>query len=230
VNRKIRSYESGELVVHYDVKRCIHAEECVHGLPSVFDPVRRPWIDPEAADAASVVEVVERCPTGALRYEWKSGGRQEKAAVPSVIRVSENGPLYIRGDVSIESGVDDESLRENRVALCRCGRSKDKPFCDNSHMSAEFVDGGRIAGEPAVRDEQAPHALSLKPIPNGPVLVRGRYVLEEADGTRIEGEGGALCRCGHSASKPFCDGAHKQIGFSTEPGSDEADPQVGGGR
>jgi uncharacterized Fe-S cluster protein YjdI len=61
VNRKIRSYESGELVVHYDVKRCIHAEECVHGLPSVFDPVRRPWIDPEAADAASVVELVERC-------------------------------------------------------------------------------------------------------------------------------------------------------------------------
>ncbi|MDX1644676.1 MAG: (4Fe-4S)-binding protein, partial [Thermoanaerobaculia bacterium] len=63
--RKIRRYETDDLTVLYDVERCIHAEECVHGLPQVFDPDRRPWIEPGEAPAEDVARVIRRCPTGA---------------------------------------------------------------------------------------------------------------------------------------------------------------------
>jgi uncharacterized Fe-S cluster protein YjdI len=63
-----KTYEGERIDVSFDNEVCIHSGECVRGLPAVFDTKRRPWIDPDGADAEAVAAQVERCPSGALRY------------------------------------------------------------------------------------------------------------------------------------------------------------------
>ncbi len=77
MERKILHYQGQDIVVHYERPRCIHAEECVHGLPEVFDSTRKPWIDADATATERVAEVVRRCPTGALHYERRDNGPAE---------------------------------------------------------------------------------------------------------------------------------------------------------
>ena len=211
---KIRSYESDAITVDYDLARCIHAAECVHGLPTVFDPERRPWIDPgQEADTGIITEVIDRCPTGALSYRHGDASGPEPAGTNSV-HVEADGPLYVRGDLRIDVG-DEEPLVETRVALCRCGLSRNKPFCDNAHVAGKFSDPGLVAEAKlkSAPDGAEADPLEVKPVDDGPVLISGPVTLEATDGTRVEGSGGALCRCGHSANKPFCDGTHREIGF-----------------
>ena len=85
MTEKIKSYWSDDLVVTYDAARCIHAAECVRGLPGVFDTGKRPWIQPGNAAADAVAEVVMRCPTGALHFERKDGGGTEQAPEQNTI-------------------------------------------------------------------------------------------------------------------------------------------------
>lgn len=139
MDEKIRAYEGDDVIVRYSVRRCIHAEECVHGLPGVFDPQQRPWIDPDGAPADAVAAVILRCPTGALHYERKDGGAEEPIPEENTIRVAPDGPLYVRGDLEITTPDGTVLLRETRAALCRCGASKIKPFCDNSHEDIGFT-------------------------------------------------------------------------------------------
>lgn len=136
---KLHTYQSDRIEVQYDLGRCIHAAECVRGLPSVFDPQARPWVQPANAEADQVASVVERCPTGALTYTRLDGGDEESGPEKNVIQVMKDGPIYIHGTVQ----VNDPGARcpENtvRLALCRCGASSNKPFCDNSHVEAGFT-------------------------------------------------------------------------------------------
>ena len=107
-------------------------------MPEVFVPDARPWVRLEGADADQVAEAVRSCPTGALHYRRLDGGPQEG---PEELRVvpRPNGPLFLRGSIRIESP-DGELIREDtRVALCRCGGSKNKPFCDGSHRTNGFT-------------------------------------------------------------------------------------------
>ena len=213
--RKIRSYESDELTVDYDAKRCIHAEACVHGLPGVFDASRRPWIDPNAANADELIEVIERCPTGALQYRLRSGEGGERPPGSNTCRVGADGPLYLHGSLRITLP-DGETMEETRAALCRCGHSKDKPFCDNSHQEAGFSHDGELGEGRLVPKDQEQSELDVSFATNGPILVRGPLRLTAQSGAECEGQSGALCRCGLSAAKPFCDGAHKSAGFMAE--------------
>ena len=135
-----RAYEAEGIVVRFDLKRCIHAEECVHGLPMVFDAKRRPWIDPSQAGAAEVAAVVEQCPSGALTYERKDGGAAEVVIDPPEITAVRDGPLYVRGRHTLCDHEGQTVDGGPRVALCRCGHSKNKPYCDNSHIEAGFTD------------------------------------------------------------------------------------------
>ena len=138
---KIKAYEGNGVTIHFNARRCIHAAECVHGLPSVFDADRRPWIQAEAGSVEEIADVVHRCPSGALSYERSDGGPPEPVdSVAHKIVPVKNGPLYVQGTVEVmdhEGRVLDVGPR---VALCRCGASKNKPFCDNSHIEAEFRD------------------------------------------------------------------------------------------
>ncbi len=220
MSRKIRSYESADLIVDFDAKRCIHAEECVHGLPGVFDATRRPWIDPNQASSGDLIKVIEKCPTGALHYRWQSegltDGKTEIGAEENKMRIDPNGPLYVAGRFRITLP-DGDTIDETRAALCRCGLSKSKPFCDNSHIEGEFLDEGALT-ENRLKPLGAAEGpvLEMTLAPNGPVLVKGPVEITGQGGAVVEGSGGALCRCGGSASKPFCDGAHKAIGFEAD--------------
>lgn len=226
--RRLRTYESDDIAITYDPRRCIHSAECVRGLRRVFDPDRVPWIDPEQAEARTIAEVIERCPTGALHHRRKDGGPSEAPDPENVARVGPDGPVYVRGRIRIELPGDDV-LDETRVAFCRCGASKDKPFCDGSHEQAGFRDSGAIQGGRLVPLEELadgtaddgeadPDAgvVTFRGAPNGPLLVRGPLRVEGTDGSRSTGHKGALCRCGHSSTRPFCDGSHRDEDFEAD--------------
>jgi hypothetical protein len=93
------------------------------------------------ASAAEVAEVIERCPSGALHYSINGNGAEEIPDSPSSAIPIENGPLYVRGDLRIRMD-DGEMYTESRAALCRCGQSENKPFCDNTHQSINFQVAG----------------------------------------------------------------------------------------
>ena len=149
MEQEVHEYDGEDITVSYDVKRCIHARECVRGLPAVFDPDEHPWIDPDEADADDLAEVITLCPTGALHFERKDGGREETTPDENVIEVVADGPLYARGDVEIVDEDGETLLTDTRVAFCRCGASGNKPLCDNSHLGIEFEAPGLVLGEMA---------------------------------------------------------------------------------
>jgi uncharacterized Fe-S cluster protein YjdI len=125
--------------VQWEPRLCIHVKNCVNRLGNVFDPDRRPWIDVDAEDADTIAATVLTCPTGALHFHRLDGGPQEEAAEPPVVEPRPNGPLFVRGAVRIVDP-DGRVLREDtRVALCRCGASRNKPFCDGSHRRIGFT-------------------------------------------------------------------------------------------
>lgn len=209
-----RRYETERIAVTYDPALCIHAEACVRGLRSVFDPGRRRWVDPSAEPPARIAEVVMRCPTGALRFERVDGGPEEPVPVRNTVTVQPDGPLHVRGDLEIET--PEGVVRSTRAALCRCGASRNRPFCDGSHREAGFRhDGGFVLGkpiEPPATEADGP--LRVRPSRRGPLLLDGILEIRSADlGTWARIQHPALCRCGHSGRKPFCDGTHHDVGF-----------------
>ena len=133
-----KRYSSETIDVYFDPRTCIHAAECVRGLPAVFVPTARPWITTANATAGELVSVIERCPTGALHYVRKDGGTEERPDGTTSIRTIARGPLYVRGEVELRNFDGTLVRRDTRVALCRCGASKNKPFCDNSHRVVDF--------------------------------------------------------------------------------------------
>ncbi len=155
-----RLYTGTGITVSYDAARCRHVAECVRGLPLVFDPHRRPWILPDNEDDKQLLaEVVRRCPTGALHYRLDDGPDEVPDPVTTVTAVPD-GPLLVRGDLRLDLG-ESGTLAETRAALCRCGLSENKPFCDGSHerlgwtshaMTDHEPAGGRPHSEPAVPD------------------------------------------------------------------------------
>ena len=126
-----KAYRAEGITVYFDSARCIHAAECVRGLPEVFEQGRRPWILADRARPEVIAEVVRQCPSGALHAELTDG----EAEVPNsltVIHPLRDGPLLVRGDVMVVTPAG--PLRETRALLCRCGSSGNKPFCDGSHL------------------------------------------------------------------------------------------------
>ena len=202
------TYTGAQTTVTYDVARCVHAAACVRGLPAVFEAGRTPWVQPDAAQPEAIVETVLCCPTGALRVL----GLAETAADEAVVTVVADGPLYVRGRLQILLSSGDVVLEDTRLALCRCGASKNKPLCDNSHHDAGFSDAG-VLGEPKLKEAEASTTLRIKLADNGPLLLEGNVRIDGADGGVAAGVKCALCRCGQSKNKPYCDGTHKSIGF-----------------
>jgi CDGSH-type Zn-finger protein/uncharacterized Fe-S cluster protein YjdI len=211
-----KDYAAKDLIVSFDATRCIHAAECVRGAPAVFDPAARPWIQPENADPEHLASVVRKCPTGALTVRRPDGTAIESPDATNNLRVAADGPLYLRGRVVFEGGAHASQVEYMRVALCRCGQSKNKPLCDGSHKTAGFADAGRCSGPPADATPGVPTGrVTVKPVLNGPLMLQGWIEFKAADGsTFVAGEKTWLCRCGQSGNKPFCDGTHKKIGFA----------------
>jgi len=132
-----REYRGESIAVTFDSLRCIHAEACVRGLPTVFDLNARPWVQLNRGNANEIADVVQQCPSGALTFKRVTFGAEERADEPPRIIVIPDGPLYVRGDFEYPT-VTGEQVRTSRAALCRCGDSANKPFCDNSHVAQGF--------------------------------------------------------------------------------------------
>ena len=216
-----KEYAGKTVVIRYDPKVCIHSAECIRGAPLVFDPDARPWIQPERGDPEHLAEVVKRCPTGALTLHFVDGRAVEQPDSTNSARLTANGPIHLRGRIVYAGGEHATVVEYTRVALCRCGASRNKPFCDNSHKGIEFRDEGHCGRPhkplPAPHGAQPPTGtVRLDPTPNGPLKVEGWVEFKAADGsTYVAGEKCWLCRCGHSQTKPFCDGSHKRVGFTS---------------
>ena len=133
-----RIYENDAIAIAWYPKRCIHAARCIAGLPDVFDPRRQPWVMLGDHTADDLAEIVQHCPSGALHFTRKDGGAQEAASDEAIVLAVPNGPLYVRGDVTIANESGTEIRQDTRMALCRCGHSENKPFCDNTHRRIGF--------------------------------------------------------------------------------------------
>lgn len=214
MKHKIKTYTGENIDVMYDIPRCIHAAECIRGLNAVFDTEKRPWIQPDNAEADQLAAVILRCPTGALHFQRKDGGSEEPTPDDNTIQLVENGPLFVRGDVTIIAEDAEVLLEDTRLALCRCGHSSNKPLCDNSHVEAAFHAAADYAADDKTQPAVSGGKLNINPAKNGPLLLQGNFTLLNGAGENIyAGKKAALCRCGGSSNKPFCDGTHRKINF-----------------
>jgi CDGSH-type Zn-finger protein/uncharacterized Fe-S cluster protein YjdI len=217
---KIYTYESDDIQVQYERVRCIHAEQCVQRLRVVFDATKRPWIQPTNETAEAIAETIHHCPTGALHYTRKDGGAEEPTPTENTVRVEPKGALYVRGDIEIvrDDGEGTIIARDTRVALCRCGASKNKPFCDNSHKDIGFTDVAHINLEQeAVGDIIATTGkLTIMPFKDGCYQFVGAVAVTDSAGQTVYRDESYFCRCGHSHNKPFCDNTHETIGFQAD--------------
>ncbi|MDR8392487.1 CDGSH iron-sulfur domain-containing protein [Aliifodinibius sp. S!AR15-10] len=217
MEERIFTFENDSIKITYDAKRCIHAAECVKGLKKVFDPDKRPWIQPEHEEAENIAEVVQHCPTGALHYEAKDENLEnERTPAMNTVSVTPDGPIYFKGDIEIQAHDGSVIKRDSRFALCRCGKSGNKPACDNSHKNIPFSAPAHIPRK-TFEDEtfqKDDGKLILKVLKDGPILVEGNYQIYSETSQPVKSSKNiALCRCGGSSNKPFCDGTHKKIGF-----------------
>lgn len=206
-------YAGNEVDVEWDGRLCIHIGECGRAKGDLFISGRKPWCIPDVVSPKEVADVVERCPTGALSYHFKDAGVTEQPEKINTVTVTYNGPYFFRGDLHIEETSEHSPGLAFRAALCRCGQSKTKPFCDNSHEHVEFKDYGAVgeAGEPLARQGGV---LKIKPSKNGPLIVTGNVTIKSSSGRKAwVGTKVVLCRCGASDNKPFCDGSHSKVGF-----------------
>jgi uncharacterized Fe-S cluster protein YjdI len=132
-----KEYATDEIVVEWEPRLCYHSQNCVRSLPQVFDDSRRPWIKVDAATADEVEAAVARCPSGALRTR-RLGTPRATREQPLELRASADGPLLVTGGVRITDAGGTVLYEGEKAALCRCGGSANKPFCDGSHKKNGF--------------------------------------------------------------------------------------------
>lgn len=209
----IERVEADALTLIYEAKKCIHSRFCVTWAPTVFlANVKGPWLHPETVPPETVVEVAHVCPSGAIRYERKDGQPNEAAPPVNLVRVHEGGPYGVRAEIVID-GVP----AHYRATLCRCGASKNKPFCDGSHHDVGFAASGEPpTGKDTEMLEVRDGPLSVTPETDGPLQLRGNLEIVSGTGRMVARlQQARLCRCGGSSKKPFCDGTHAKIGFKS---------------
>jgi len=213
---KVFEYPGERANVSWHAGLCIHIGECGHAKGELFVGGRKPWCDPNLVSDDEVNEVVLRCPTGALSAKFADGSREEQADAENTVHVAYNGPLFVRGDLEIDGASEDAPGLQFRAALCRCGKSKNKPFCDNSHIDDDFADYGAV-GEKGDASASSGGPLQIKALTDGPLLLTGNMTISGGAGRQSwHGNKVFLCRCGGSKNKPFCDGQHKKMGFKSE--------------
>lgn len=132
-NNKTKEYSNGEITVVWKPNMCIHSEECTKRLPEVYHPDEKPWIKVENATTAALKKQIDNCPSGALSYYENGEIPKASNTKQTKIEVQENGPLLVYGNVELVDTEGNSTQKEKITALCRCGASGNKPYCDGSH-------------------------------------------------------------------------------------------------
>lgn len=139
-------YEGKSITIYDNRGVCSHRGYCTDELPSVWKGGKEPWIDPDGASAEEIIKICEKCPSGALSYSLPGGkriqdveGREEKISI-SPRHYGADGPYDVTGGITIEDPDGAEPESKEHYTLCRCGASKNKPFCNGEHWYVKFID------------------------------------------------------------------------------------------
>ena len=137
VKDRLDSYVGTHITVHFNGGACAHAAHCVNDLPSVFRMGANPWIEPDAASVEEIVAQIGKCPSGALSCSVNGVLQTTQQGDPEVT-VLKDGPYAVAGGISLIGQEWGNGVSEQNFVLCRCGASKNKPFCDGSHAAIGF--------------------------------------------------------------------------------------------
>lgn len=138
MEEKKHQFKGNDLVVNWVPTKCIHSEKCWRGLPEVFKPKEKPWIQPDGVSNESIISQVKKCPSGALSIEVMGKNNSTEGSKSDVkIEIIPKGPLMLIGSFSIDKE-DGSTESKEKAAFCRCGASKNKPYCDGSHQKVDF--------------------------------------------------------------------------------------------
>ena len=146
------SYVGKKITIHDNRGICAHSGFCTDGLPSVWKIGEEPWIDPDGASVEQIIETIKKCPSGALSYSTNDVEHRDQDRSPA-IRISKDGPHWVVGGVALENEPRGEEVSLEHYTLCRCGGSKNKPFCDGTHWHIGFKD--EVPGEAAAAEDTA---------------------------------------------------------------------------
>jgi uncharacterized Fe-S cluster protein YjdI len=143
-----KEYTNGEISVFWKRDLCIHSANCLVGSPLVFNLRKRPWVDIDGATSEEIIKTVDSCPSRALTYlihQKEKAAAAKETAQPkdntARIEILRDGPALVKGDFIILDPDKNRMTPTTAVAaLCRCGASKKKPFCDGSHKKVGFTD------------------------------------------------------------------------------------------
>ena len=133
------SYVGKGITIHDNRGICSHAGACTDGLPEVWRTKKKPWIDPDSAEVQAIIETIKRCPSGALSYTVDNVEHRDQARAPA-IEVTKDGPYRVVGGIELKGVQWSQGASREHYTLCRCGGSKNKPFCDGSHWRIKFKD------------------------------------------------------------------------------------------
>ena len=131
------TYAGQAVTIHDNRGICAHAARCTDTLKTVFKLGEEPWIDPNGDTAARIAATVEQCPSGALSYSIDAVEHRDRESDPMIVIVP-NGPYAVKGGATIEGVAWGDGASREHFALCRCGQSKNKPFCSGAHWHHHF--------------------------------------------------------------------------------------------
>ena len=136
---RVDHYKGDGIIIHDNRGVCSHAGYCTDNLPSVFRQGVEPWIDPDGAPVKDIIRVIEMCPSGALSYTIGGVKHDRLNRLPS-INLTKDGPYHVVGEIKLVDHGNSKPESTEHYTLCRCGGSKNKPFCDGTHWYIRFQD------------------------------------------------------------------------------------------
>jgi CDGSH-type Zn-finger protein len=186
--------------------------------PFSWSDPRRPSSFPESSpgkDGATVpdstaekTETTEEKTLDRWFLEQRGNKRVPKRLdITNELLVTAGGPLKMTGNITLINE-DGSVTHSNKLSLCRCGASKNKPLCDDQHLNIDFFDGGSISRISDWMPVTRPQTITVTCVKNGPLKFRGYLRVYNSKGQECITMGGAICRCGKSSKKPFCDNRH----------------------
>jgi len=123
---------------------CTHAAQCQARAKEVFNARAKPWIQPENGKLENILDVIAACPSGALRVSVGVVPAQHMTTGDVGISVEKNGPYHVK-NVALDAEFNGVGASRAKYSLCRCGLSKNKPFCDGSHYDAGWSDEAEVS-------------------------------------------------------------------------------------
>jgi CDGSH-type Zn-finger protein len=138
-DERAETYRGAGVVVRDDRSVCEHAGFCGNRLTNVWEMVGGSGTEDETL-RSQMMAMIERCPSGALTYRLSEDGPDVEPRLPVGIAVTDDGPYFVTGGLSVQRSDGESFEARPRMTLCRCGASARKPLCDGSHKDAGFQD------------------------------------------------------------------------------------------